>query len=42
LGRRGEHLEIEGFYVLAGLPTFQVGADLVTGGPGTWVFAPRG
>jgi quercetin dioxygenase-like cupin family protein len=31
----------EGFYVLAGLPTFQVGADLVTGGPGTWVFAPR-
>jgi len=31
----------EGFYVLAGEPTFQVGDDLVTGGPGTWVFAPR-
>lgn len=31
----------EGFYVLAGTPTFQVGDDLVTGGPGTWVFAPR-
>jgi len=31
----------EGFYVLAGEPTFQVGEDLVTGGPGTWVFAPR-
>jgi quercetin dioxygenase-like cupin family protein len=31
----------EGFYVLAGTPTFQVGDDVVTGGPGTWVFAPR-
>jgi quercetin dioxygenase-like cupin family protein len=31
----------EAFYVLAGEPTFQVGEDLVTGGAGTWVFAPR-
>jgi quercetin dioxygenase-like cupin family protein len=32
----------EGFYVLAGDLSFQVGDDIVTGGPGTWVFAPRG
>jgi quercetin dioxygenase-like cupin family protein len=31
----------EGFYVLAGELTFQVGDEIVTGGPGTWVFAPR-
>lgn len=31
----------EGFYVLAGNPSFQVGQDVITGGPGTWVFAPR-
>jgi quercetin dioxygenase-like cupin family protein len=31
----------EGFYVLAGYPSFQVGADVVTGGPGLFVFAPR-
>jgi quercetin dioxygenase-like cupin family protein len=31
----------EGFYVLAGELTFQVGDDIITGGPGTWVFAPR-
>lgn len=30
-----------GFYVLAGTLTFQVGDRVVTGGPGTWVFAPR-
>ena len=27
--------------VLAGEPTFQVGDDLVTGGPGSWVYAPK-
>jgi mannose-6-phosphate isomerase-like protein (cupin superfamily) len=31
----------EGFYVLTGQLTFQVGRDVVTGGPGTWLFAPR-
>jgi quercetin dioxygenase-like cupin family protein len=31
----------EGFYVLAGDPSFQVGADVVTCGAGSWVFAPR-
>lgn len=31
----------EGFYVLAGELTFQVGDEIVSGGPGTWVFAPR-
>jgi len=31
----------EGFYVLAGEVTFQVGDSVVAGGPGTWVFAPR-
>ena len=31
----------EGFYVLAGDLSFQVGDDIITGGPGTWVFAPR-
>jgi quercetin dioxygenase-like cupin family protein len=31
----------EGFYVLAGAITFQVGDEVITGGPGTWVFAPR-
>ncbi len=31
----------EGFFVLAGTLTFQVGDRVVTGGPGTWVFAPR-
>jgi quercetin dioxygenase-like cupin family protein len=31
----------EGFYVLDGELTFQVGDDVVSGGPGTWVFAPR-
>jgi quercetin dioxygenase-like cupin family protein len=31
----------EGFYVLAGELTLQVGDQIVTGGPGTWVFAPR-
>jgi quercetin dioxygenase-like cupin family protein len=31
----------EGFYVLAGELTFQLGDEVVSGGPGTWVFAPR-
>lgn len=31
----------EGFYVLAGELTAQVGEEIVTGGPGTWVFAPK-
>lgn len=31
----------EGFYVLAGELTFQVGDEIISGGPGTWVFAPR-
>jgi quercetin dioxygenase-like cupin family protein len=31
----------EGFYVLAGELTVQVGEDVVTAGPGTWAFAPR-
>lgn len=31
----------EGFYVLAGELTFRVGDQIVSGGPGTWVFAPR-
>jgi quercetin dioxygenase-like cupin family protein len=32
----------EGFYVLAGQLTVQVGQDVITGGPGTWVYAPSG
>lgn len=32
----------EGFYVLAGEMTFQVGDDVISGGPGTWAFAPKG
>jgi quercetin dioxygenase-like cupin family protein len=31
----------EGFYVLEGELTVQVGDRIVTGGPGTWAFAPR-
>ena len=31
----------EGFYVLSGELTVQIGEDIVTGGPGTWAFAPR-
>jgi mannose-6-phosphate isomerase-like protein (cupin superfamily) len=31
----------EGFWVVMGTLTFQVGGDVVTGGPGTWVYAPR-
>lgn len=31
----------EGFYVLAGRPTLQVGDDVVVAEPGTWAFAPR-
>lgn len=31
----------EGFYVLAGEMTVQVGDEIVTAGPGTWAFAPR-
>jgi quercetin dioxygenase-like cupin family protein len=45
-GRGGPPLPVhpthgEGFYVLAGELTFQVGDEIVSGGPGTWVFAPR-
>jgi quercetin dioxygenase-like cupin family protein len=32
----------EGFYVLEGEMTFRVGDDVVTGGPGTFAFAPAG
>jgi quercetin dioxygenase-like cupin family protein len=31
----------EGFYVLAGEVTFQLGDEVVSGGPGTWAFAPK-
>jgi quercetin dioxygenase-like cupin family protein len=31
----------EGFYVLAGEMTFQLGDEIVTAAPGTWAFAPR-
>jgi quercetin dioxygenase-like cupin family protein len=31
----------EGFYVLDGQLTVQVGEDIVIGGPGSWMFAPR-
>lgn len=31
----------EGFFVLAGELSFQLGDEVVTGGPGTWAFAPR-
>jgi quercetin dioxygenase-like cupin family protein len=31
----------EGFYVLEGELTLQIGDRIVTGGPGTWCFAPR-
>jgi quercetin dioxygenase-like cupin family protein len=30
----------EGFYVLAGQLTVQIGQEIVSGGPGTWAFAP--
>lgn len=31
----------EGFYVLAGELTLQIGDEIVSGGPGTWAFAPK-
>jgi quercetin dioxygenase-like cupin family protein len=31
----------EGFYVLAGEMTVRLGDEIITGGPGTWAFAPR-
>jgi uncharacterized RmlC-like cupin family protein len=31
----------EGFYVLAGELTVQIGDEIVSGGPGTWAFAPK-
>lgn len=31
----------EGFYVLAGEVTFQLGDEIVSGGPGTWAFSPK-
>lgn len=31
----------EGFYVLSGELTVQVGAEIVAGGPGTWAYAPK-
>lgn len=31
----------EGFYVLAGELTVQVGEEIVAGGPGTWAYAPK-
>jgi quercetin dioxygenase-like cupin family protein len=31
----------EGCYVLTGQPTVQIGGQIVSGGPGTWAFAPR-
>jgi Cupin domain len=32
----------EGFYVLGGHPTFQVGTQVFTAREGAWLFAPRG
>ena len=32
----------EGFLVLAGELSLQLGDQVITGGPGTWAFAPRG
>jgi quercetin dioxygenase-like cupin family protein len=31
----------EGFYVITGLLSFQLGDEIVAGGPGTWVYAPK-
>jgi quercetin dioxygenase-like cupin family protein len=31
----------EAFYVLAGTLSFQLGEEIVTGGPGTWACAPK-
>jgi quercetin dioxygenase-like cupin family protein len=31
----------EGFLVLSGVLSFQLGDQVITGGPGTWAFAPR-
>jgi len=31
----------EGFYVLAGELSFQIDDEVITGGPGTWAYAPR-
>ncbi|WP_442928885.1 cupin domain-containing protein [Modestobacter sp. VKM Ac-2980] len=31
----------ERFYVLTGLLSFQVGSEVITAGPGSWLFAPR-
>ena len=31
----------EGFYVLSGELTVQIGDEIVSGGPGTWAFAPK-
>lgn len=31
----------EGFYVLAGELTVQVGDEIAAGGPGTWAYAPK-
>jgi quercetin dioxygenase-like cupin family protein len=31
----------EGFYVLGGHPSFQLGTQVVTGDIGAWIFAPR-
>jgi quercetin dioxygenase-like cupin family protein len=45
-GSRGPPLHLhpthgEGFYVLTGLLTFQLGSDVITAGPGSWLFVPR-
>ena len=36
------HGEEEGFYVVAGEVSFQIGDEVVKGGPGTFAFVPRG
>src|SRR3954462_8125716 len=36
------HAFDEAFYVLEGEPTFQLREELVTAGPGSTIFAPRG
>lgn len=45
-GAQGPPLHIhpthsESFYVLAGTLSFQLGDEIITGGPGTWACAPK-
>jgi hypothetical protein len=36
------HREDEGFWILEGELTFQIGEETLTAGPGSFVFGPRG